>query len=344
MSITRCGRGLLLFLIALLVVTPLFVQSVSAAQLSQRSLTLGATAAGATTTHEFAFTYASGTTIGSVAFTYCTSPLAQIVCDAPAGLDVSAATLQTQAGETGFVIQSQSANQIILSRAPSTATLASVYKFASAVNPTGAPGSFYVRITTYASLDGTDPETDFGAVVSATTQGVSIRSEVPPILNFCVGQSIPGDCSTADGNVVDLGVLRSSSASSSTSQLMAATNAEFGLAITANGTTMTSGNNIIPALNAPTQSAPGNAQFGLNLRANSVPPVGQNPSGAGIANPAAQYNIPNRFVFHPGDVIATSPDATDTRKFTVSYLANVSPSQPPGVYTATLTYICTASF
>lgn len=126
--------------------------------------------------------------------------------------------------------------------------------------------------------------------------------------------------------------------------MIAATNADFGLAIAAYGTTMTSGNNIIPALTTPTVSAPGNAQFGLNLRNNSDPDIGEDPSGGGVAMPTAAYNIPNRYVFNSGDIVATSPAVTDTRKFTSSYIVNVSSSQPPGVYTATLTYICTATF
>jgi hypothetical protein len=141
-----------------------------------------------------------------------------------------------------------------------------------------------------------------------------------------------------------MGVLREGSVATGTSQMVAGTNAEFGLAITANGTTMTSGNNTIAALGAPTPSAPGNAQFGLNLRANTSPPIGQNPSGPGVMSPTASYNIPNRFMFHAGDVVASTAGTTDLRKFTVSYIANVPPAQAPGVYTATLTYICTASF
>ena len=316
-----------------------------AAQLTQRSLQLGTTAAGAATTHTFTFTYTSTTTVGSVVIEYCDSPLEQIACSAPPGLDASAATLTSQSGETGFSILSQNANQIVLTRAPIPASnIASTYQFSNVVNPTGSPGTFYARIATYATIDGTGAETDFGAAVNSTTQGVSISTEVPPILDFCVGQSIPTDCSSANGDVVDLGVLRSNVAATGTSQFVTGTNAQFGLAVTANGTTLTSGNNTIGALNAPTASAPGNAQFGLNLRANTNPPVGSNPQGSGTANPTSQYNIVNRFVFHPGDVVAATSGTTDIRKFTVSYVANIPPSQPSGVYTATLTYICTASF
>jgi len=60
--------------------------------------------------------------------------------------------------------------------------------------------------------------------------------------------------------------------------------------------------------------------------------------------PTSRYDTPNKYAFTPGDVVATSPDATDIRKFTTSYIVNVPPSQPPGVYTATITYICTATF
>jgi hypothetical protein len=107
---------------------------------------------------------------------------------------------------------------------------------------------------------------------------------------------------------------------------------------------MTSGNHEIAAPDDPTPSQPGTSQFGLNLRANTVPFVGVEPSGAGIAVPAPDYNIPNRFVFRDTDVVATSPDATDVRRFTVSYITNVAADQHPGVYTATVTFICTATF
>lgn len=322
-------------------------QIVSAAQITDRSINILDPREGATTQHTFQFAYASTTTsVGSVMFEYCTSPLEEVTCDAPAGMNASGAILAAQQGEGGYFILTRQTNRIILTRAPAIppAINPSSYTFTDIQNPTGDPGAFYIRITTYVSTDASGPYTDFGAVVGATTQGITLNSEVPPYLKFCVGLSITGDCTTAEGNLVDLGNLTSSTVASGTSQMMAATNGDFGLVIAVYGTTMTSGNNIIPSLGAPTPSAPGNSQFGLNLRDNSNPNVGQEPSGGGVANPTAAYNIANRYTFNSGDVVATSPDETDTRKFTASYIANISPSQPPGVYTATLTYICTASF
>jgi len=333
--------------VSVLLVSPVVLPRIAAADtLQQRSLFLSNTAPSASSDEVFNFTYQTAAVIGSVSFEYCDSPLEQVPCVAPGGMDASAATLQDQSGVTGFSMESASANKLIIGRVPAAIAghWAASYSFGSVVNPSGAPHSFYVRINTYSSSDGSGASIDYGAVVNSTTQSVQISTEVPPILNFCVGQSIPTDCSSADGDVVDLGVLRSSSAATGTSQFLVGTNAQFGLAVTAAGTTMTSGNNVIPALASPTPSAPGTAQFGLNLRANTSPPIGADPTGPGVASPSSQYNIVNRFVFHPNDVIVASSGTTDTRKFTVSYLANVPASQPPGVYTATLTYICTASF
>ena len=316
-----------------------------ASQLGLRSLAIGNVNPGATTTHTFTVTFTSSTNVGSIALEYCTSPLPEIVCDAPAGLDASAAVLTSQSGETGFSIGSSTQNKIVLTRpAAPAANNPSVYNFDNITNPSGPPGTFYVRIATYESTDASDPQTDFGAVVNSTTQAVGISSEVPPILKFCVGLTLSTDCTTTDDNLIDLGDLQTSSAGKGSSQMLAATNAQFGLAIAAYGTTMTSGNNVIPALDKPTVSAPGNGQFGINLRKNSDPNVGEEPVGVGIINPTTDYNISNKYVFRSGDTVATSPDATDTRKLTASYIVNVPPSQVPGVYTATLTYICTATF
>lgn len=324
-----------------------FPSATSAATLDLRSLHINNAGSGATTRHTFTFTHATtSSAVGSISFEYCTSPLPMLPCDTPPGLDASGATLAGQTGEIGYTPFSVQTGSIVLSRAPASVpgTGPAQYVFDDIVNPTGAPDTFYVRISTHASTDGSGSPVDFGAVVNATTEGVGLSTEVPPILNFCVGVSIPGDCSTADGHLIDLGTLSPKLTSSGTSQMMVGTNADFGVSIVAQGTTMTSGNNTIPALVTPTPSAPGNGQFGLNLRDNSNPSVGQDPSGIGIVNPTSRYSSPNQFAFTSGDIVASSLDVTDIRKLTVSYVVNVPPSQTPGVYTATLTYICTASF
>jgi hypothetical protein len=319
---------------------------VSAEQLGSRSLRIESPVAGAVTTHGFSFSYGgTGSAIGSVTFEYCTSPLLEIACTAPTGMDASNANLSQQSGEIGYTILDRQAGSITLSRTASIPTSnPSAYIFDNVINPTGSPDHFFVRIFTYESTDGTGPSVDFGAVTNATTEGVHLSTEVPPILKFCVGLVLGDDCTTAEDSVIDLGDMSTSRVSSGFSQMIAATNAQFGLAIAVYGTTLTSGNNVIAALSGPTVSAPGNAQFGINLRDNSDPDTGQDPVGVGLINPTTLYNTPDKYSFASGSVVATSPAATDIRKLTATYIANISGNLAPGIYTATMTYICTATF
>jgi hypothetical protein len=72
--------------------------------------------------------------------------------------------------------------------------------------------------------------------------------------------------------------------------------------------------------------------------------VGADVSGGGIANPSGGYGTANRFRFFSGDTIATAAQPTNINKFTNSYVVNISPTQPIGFYTTTLSYICTGNF
>jgi hypothetical protein len=334
----------LMLAIGLVIVFSSF-QPVEALQLSTRSLDVGSSIVSANTSHTFSFTFPDNSLTGSIVFEYCTSPLAQIVCDAPSGLDVSGATLISQSGETGFIISNQDTNEITLSRTPADANNeASQYVFNNVINPDTAGDTFFVRISTYPTTDGSGAYTDFGSVANSVTNTVNINTQVPPILNFCVAITVSKNCTLATGNFLQLGNLSKIITAQANSELGAGTNASTGLVITANGSTMTSGNNIITALTQPTSSTAGTSQFGINLRANTVPNTGANPLGPGTITPTNDYNIPNRYKFQNGDVVASSTGPTDFTTLTVSYIVNISPSQPIGVYDTTITYICTASF
>ena len=213
------------------------------------------------------------------------------------------------------------------------------------VNPQTASQTFYVRISTYASDDGSGAWTEFGAIAASTASELSISSEVPPRLTFCVGLSIQGDdCSTVTGGVLDMGTFNPTSTQTGTTKMLATTNAEFGYNITVKGPTFASGNHLIDALNAPANSQTGQAQFGINLRKNTSPAFGADPAGAGVATPSADYNTPDRFVYRNGDVVAASPSVTNRTTFTVSYIVNIPADQPSGFYATTISYICLATF
>jgi hypothetical protein len=151
------------------------------------------------------------------------------------------------------------------------------------------------------------------------------------------------DCSTAGGEFLGFGELSSSQTKYMTSQYSGATNDPGGYSTSLTGITMTSGSNFIPALNLPTNSQVGVSQFGMNLRANSIPGVGNDPSGVGTSAIAPDYASPNQFTFKD-QVLSSSNTSTDFNLFTVSYIVNITGSQPAGIYNTTLTYIATAAF
>src|SRR5664279_4606683 len=163
--------------ISLLTVLAIFYAAPSAwaGQLQSRSLNLASVKAGDITRHTVDFNFPGIANVGSIVFEYCAnSPLEAILCLSPAGLDASSATLSAQSGETGFSILSQSANSITIHRTSAATGLgANSYEFSGVKNPSNV-GSFYLRIHTYPSIDGTGPENDFGATVGVITQGVTI--------------------------------------------------------------------------------------------------------------------------------------------------------------------------
>lgn len=319
---------------------------VSAAQLQSRSLRIGSSTASAITQHSVQFNLATNATLGSIQLQYCTSPLFSLPCVAPSGLDASGAILSAQNGQVGFSIVSATTNTIVIGRplalpaSPGTVS----YTFDHVVNPDGTVATSYARITTYSSTDASGAWTDFGSVAFSVARGLGVGVFVPPYLTFCVGVSVSPDCSSMTGNFIDLGQLSPQNAKTATSQFATATNDVTGYVVSIHGTTMTSGNNVLPASAVPAASTPGVAQFGINLRANGNPLVGQEPSGIGTGVADPTYNVPNQFAFVPDSNLASSPISSDFTLFTVSYIANVTSNQAPGFYSATTTFIATAAF
>lgn len=306
---------------------------------------------GANAVHAFGFRYTDlANQVGSVSFEFCSnSPIAGDPCTPPAGLDVTSASFFTQGGEVGFTISSgaSTANRLVISRfpgVPDAPTATSNYEFDNITNPT-TEGSHYVRIQTYSSNNASGSALEDGGVVFSISQPFDVSAEVPPYLKFCASVTITVfDCASATSFFIDFGEFSKTSAKSASSEMVVATNAGSGFSISLAGTTLTSGNNLIPSLPSPSPSQPGNSQFGINLRANSNPGIGAEPTGPGVANVTGQYGIPNQFKFIPGESVVSSTGTTDNRKFTVSYVTNVSAVQEAGIYATTITFIALANF
>lgn len=323
-------------------------QALALVRLGDRSLLIYDPNPGATTAYKVTFGYTTPSSIGSVDMLFCIDPIPIDPCVSPAGLDVSNATLTNQTGETGYTIDpgTHTANHMRLTRSASvTGGGLSTYTFTNIVNPTFSVHSYSIRLADYASEDGTGPIVNIGSIVSQIATGILLETQVPPILAFCMAHSVADNCLTATGNYEDMGTLSPESTLTATSQMAIGTNASGGYVVTTNGTTMEAGTHIISAPATPTVSAPGNDQFGINLRANNSPHIGLDPSGASTnAIAAPDYDTSDKFMYKDGDVVAEAPNVSLFRKFTTTYIVNSSTNLRPGVYTTTITYICSGRF
>lgn len=373
-------------LIAAAVIQPfLFSSAAHAGQITIRRLTLqagatdGGSLAGGTVNHYFEFTIpTTGTAIGSIKFEYCTTAANSLVvpaCVTPTGLDTTSATLGSEAGSgaTGFSINNTTNGAPFLYKGaaavPSNGNLK--FRIDGVDNPTTV-GSFFVRITTYNSINVTTGEIDAGTVTASTNEPIDLTGTMPESLVFCTGadvQKVGGvpDCSTATpGDITFNQLFSPTDTASAVSKMAASTNAGQGYIITVNGATLTSGSNTIAGLATPTASNIGVPQFGLNLRANTVAAAPGFPGTGATASadldsvsdgvnlngrPTADYDDVDTFKFVSGEIVADSnynaagnPEPSDAQIYTVSYIVNVPGSQAAGTYTTTLTYICTPTF
>lgn len=390
-SFPRIFNAFSAFILVASMVFP-FIQAsdASAAQITTRKLTLmsGATAGGSLpgglVNHGFDFELTSGSNVGSIKFEYCTTaaPVPNgVQCDTPAGLLTAAPNpnIGDQAGATGFVnIVSPTDGTIIISRAAAATLtdngtntsdgLTSVsYRLDGITNPedelndpTGM--TFFVRISTHTSLDGTGSALDSGTVAAATNYAIELDGTMPESLVFCAGADIlvnggqVPDCATATAGTISFDRLFSPTDTAiAESEMAASTNAGFGYSIAVHGTTLESGSNTIAAMSdgsdGPTTSIQGTPQFGLNLVENLT--TADEVFGAALTQtggilytgaPAADYGTAESFKYADGDVVATSAGGSDAQIYTVAYMANVPGSQPAGTYATTLTYICTPTF
>jgi hypothetical protein len=369
------SRLISLVLLASTLVVPGFAQAASG-QLTNRSVTLtnsaGATAP-QTATYTATFTLATaGQTLGSIKLEICDSPLSSVACVNSGnsngatftGAGFGSVNCSVSACNGGsWSLGSASGNSAYVTHASAAVTGTPTVTVAinTVTNPNANNKQFYVRISTYSAADTSAPAypgTDYGAVAVSTAQQVTVSGTMPESLVFCVGTVWTSSCSDISGSAVDLGTFSPTATNKGTSVMSASTNAGTGYAITVNGTTMTSGAATIPAMGtqslnsaacAPScTSTTGTSQYGSNIRANNIASAGgafgADVSGTGTAAGVGGYNTTNVFRFFSGDTVAAVGGPTNNNLFTNSYIVNVGGSQAAGLYTSTMTYICTATF
>jgi len=322
-------------------------QRAEATRFRSRSLYINSSVISDTTFYTVTFTYPTVNTVGSVRMLFCTEAIAYLPCDPPPGLNVGNALMTTQSGETGFTLTQQSANSLTISRPPVTTSIReSKYTFTNITNPSTL-GTFYIRLNSYSTTNASGSFIDYGSVASSIATQLGVDTQVPPILIFCTAKQIPTDCEDAEPpGTEEFEQPSAEEAMSTTTEMMAYTNARGGYVISVVGRSLTSGIYEIPPIEtSPEDSLPGKGQFGINLTDNSEPDIGANPVGpANNVTVNSNYTQPDKFLFRDGDVLATSNWVTQDKKFTVSYIINIPPDQHPGVYNTTVTFICTGNF
>ncbi len=343
--LTSLALVLALLMSMLILLVP---HNVSAGQLTSRKIDLSTSAGNTSATWTFTFTPDVTTALNGITFQPCTT--ASGACTIPTSWTNAGSAFSTLtyngSNQTGWTLDN-SAGYLRAKNNSSAATATGpiVATFNTVTNPNTTNETFFVRILTYTGDDFTG-QLDSGVVAASTAQQITVTASVDETLTFCSGTSgiTTSSCSGATGSTAALGTLTSSTTGAATSQLGVGTNAGSGYSITMNGTTLTSGGNTVTALGTPTASSQGSEQFGINLRANTVPVIGSNPDGSGTGAPTTDYNTVDNFKFVTGNSIASNGGADLFRRFTVSYIANITTATEPGSYSTVLTYICTATF
>jgi hypothetical protein len=319
-----------------------------AAQIGTRTLKLSSAEPSMTNVqYELSFDRPSSGVLGSIQLEICTNnPFPGTACTVPVGLSFTAATVDSQTGVAGLSVDaSTTANNLILTRAASAVPAGTLVITIGNVQNPANQGTYYARIQTFATTDASGAADDQGGLAITINRRFGLTTEVPPFLTLCVATEFVGlDCSSGTNSFVDFGEFSWTAHTKATSQIILATNAQYGVNLFVTGNTLISGNNTIPAMLVNTAPQTNVSQFGINLRANPAYSFGTDPVGPGIVVPDGNYNIPGSFRYNAGELIASSSNATDYSKLTISYLVDVNKNQSPGVYNSTIIYIATASF
>lgn len=98
---------------------------------------------------------------------------------------------------------------------------------------------------------------------------------------------------------------------------------------------------VLAPMTTATTSQPGQEQFGINLKQNTIPVIGTDPvqvpsSVFSFGVPAAGYNTANTYKFIAGDLIAQSASSSGQTDYTMAVIANIGTITDGGLYTGRL--------
>lgn len=377
-----------LFAVAALVlatVTPGLVPAfASAAQLSERSITLSSSSADMDgVDYTIGFTAVGG--FGAVVLDFCSdTPLIGANCAAPTGFDVSSATVSTAGYSVYAAGTADDANTLVLANTGTVPAGAETIEISGVNNPTAA-GPLYVRIATYDAdtnagnyVSNAQPGTgavDQGSAAASITDTVGVSGAVLETMTFCVaGEAITAagcvGSDALDAPTLKLGkttgtvvALTSEEVSEGSIYSQISTNAASGAVVSLRSTAVGCGGllragatdpeecNIAPALN--TGIAASEAKFGV--KTNTAAGVG---TSNGVLQPVGGsfYNNSTfalNYVDGDGSGVTgpfgdpflnTNGAPASNMGMQITFGASIAPNTPAGLYSTDLSLIATGKF
>lgn len=361
-----------------MVLSPFMASLVSAGQVTERSIALSSSSAGATgVTYDIGFTAALGA--GAFVVEFCSnSPLVTEVCTPPAGFTAAGAATT----KPGYTISSPSATKFVVASTIGPADAVQV-DVTGITNPTAA-GSLYARIVTYdtaanaanyPSTESTDGARDQGSVAIAITNTVGVSGAVLESMLFCVsGATITKDCANANATppTLKLGkqtgsviALSPDEVSEGSIYTQISTNAASGAIVSLKSDAAGCGGlkragalatvcDIKPATGASGIAA-GQARFGVKT-ADATDSAGAVVSGVLQPVGGSLYNN-NNFALNyvPGDAtgvtsvygdpfLDTNSQPVNNKNMQLTFGASIANDTPAGNYSANLSLIATGKF
>lgn len=135
----------------------------------------------------------------------------------------------------------------------------------------------------------------------------------------------------------DAGLITTSTTGKVSAQVSVRSYLSNGYVMQITGTPPSTSGKPLTAMATAAASSPGTEQFGLNLRANTVPSIGADPvqvpdNTFSFGSVMAGYNTANQYKYVDGDIVARSLTSSGQTNFTVSLILNISDVTPGGKY------------
>lgn len=333
--------------------------TVSAAQVTSRSIQMSSSTAGATgTTYQIAFTTATTAVIQGIVVDFCdnTPLIGDATCTAPTGFSITASPAIANMSLSGtWTAGQRNSNRTLTvtnaSGASVNSGVAISFELTTATNPTTDNHTFYARILTYTTPGGATTTyapgsegsyTDYGGLAMSTGKVINITARVMESLAFCVYDASCGDDpSMTLGHGANM-VLDTTAVDTDTATFSLSTNAQTGADVRLKGGTLTSGANDIDAAGASAIAfSAGTEKFGVRVSTsgtNITPDAPYNGAsgnyGLDTANTSSTY----------GDEIADMSGPTNSSVTVLTYAATASNTTAAGIYTTAHQLIATGRF